>query len=141
MINKSLPIIASAAFMYAAGAGIFSGIRLLVSRTFLSFHQQAVGIQWNEIPERTRVLILALMRVGGMGALVIGVDAFVISFPYFFGINHHLALILSLCVVAYWCAIFSITYSVHRKTNAGTPFRSSFSVFFISLIGIIMLAL
>jgi hypothetical protein len=127
-------------FSYAAVGSFFAGIRLLVSTTFLPFHQQAVGAPWGEIPERIRLLILALMRVAGTGAVLTGALCVLDCFPSFFGINRHLAVGVGVEIVIYWYMIYSITRYVHKRTNADTPFRASFSLFAASLIGTIIRA-
>ena len=141
MSDDFLNVSGGVLFSYAAVGSFFAGIRLLTSRTFLPFHQQAVGVPWGEIPERVRLLILALMRVAGIGAVLTGALCVLDCFPSIFCIDRHLAVGVGVGTVIYWFVIYSITLYVHRRTNADTPFRASFSVFTASLIGTIIRAL
>jgi hypothetical protein len=139
LLNKELlHYLAGALFSYATLGSFFAGIRMLVSKTFLPFHRQAAGVPWSDIPEGIRLLILALMRVGGTGGILAGVLCFLILYPSFFGVNWSLTLILGGWSATYWFAIFLITYYVHRRTNADTPFRSSFSLFAAILTGTVI---
>jgi hypothetical protein len=137
IIEMILFFLIGALFAYATIGSLFAGIRLLASKTFLPFHQQAVGILWSDIPEGIRVLILALMRVAGIGTLVTAVLCLLNVFPSFFGINRLLSVLIGGCTVIYWLTIFGITLYVHKRTNANTPFKSSFSVFVVTLIATI----
>ena len=137
MIENTLFFLVGAFFAYATIGSLFAGIRLLANKTFLSFHQQVAGTLWSDIPEGIRLLILALMRVAGMGALVTAVLSFLNVFPSVFAVNRLLSVLIGGCTAMYWLAVFIITFYVHKRTNANTPFKSSFSVFVVALIGTI----
>ncbi len=122
------------AFAYVAVASLFAGVRLLVIRRFLPFHQQAVGIPWDDLPARARLLFLALMRVGGLGGLSAAVAAAVACARGSLGVSRLASLVLGAGVLVYWTGMFTVTSSVHRQTGAATPYRSSGLVAAVALV-------
>lgn len=65
----------TASFIYSA-LGIVSillGLIYLFSPEFMSYHREAVGIDWTELPPAFQVLILALIKVTGAGWVSMGI--------------------------------------------------------------------
>ena len=46
--------------------------KLLFSNRFLQFHEEAAGKPWDSLDERVQSVIVALMRISGLGFLEIG---------------------------------------------------------------------
>jgi len=69
MKNNTIKIICIVIYAIAALSGFgFAGVYLFRPE-FMPYHQMAVGQPWEQVPEGYRILILALMRVGGGGWL------------------------------------------------------------------------
>jgi len=128
-------LLVGAAFAYATVAALFSGMRLLLAQRFLPFHQQAVGVLWDDIPGRTQLLLLALMRVAGLGSLGAALLALAACAGGSLGLGRIASLVFGLSVVAYWAGLFGVTSHVHGATGAATPYRTCCSVAVVSLAG------
>lgn len=69
MKNKGIKIVCIIIYVITALSGFgFAGVYLFRPE-FMPYHAMAVGQPWSEVPEGFKVLILALMRVGGGGWL------------------------------------------------------------------------
>ena len=135
MNGEILPVAAGVLFSYAAIGSFFAGFRLLASRTFLPFHEQAAGLAWERIPDRVRLLILGLMRVAGLGAMMTGILCLLDCVPSYFEMTRGVAVIAGGAITLYWFGVFAVTLYVHKRTRANTPFKASLSVFAATAIG------
>ena len=133
------PVIAATCFLFAAAGSSIASLRFLRSTSFLPYHEQAAGIKWADVPAPIQFLILTLMRVSGLGGAVVAGIAFFTSGSCLFENQRILDSILGIGIATYWFGMFCITTGVHKKTNADTPYRLSFVVFLVSLIGVIAL--
>jgi hypothetical protein len=61
--------ISFALYSLAAVLGLVFALMYLLRSRFMSYHSAAVGLTWDEVDERFRILIIALLRVAGGGYL------------------------------------------------------------------------
>ena len=69
----------AAFYAHALGLLIMAAFALvyLTRRTFMPYHQVAVGSDWNALPRGIQVLLLGLMRVVGFATLAVVIGNFV----------------------------------------------------------------
>ena len=102
---------------------IASGLRYLLSSQIMPYHLQVIGRSWNDLDPRLQMMLLGLLRLGGIGQLSTGIALGILTLlPFRSGQRW-----------AYWaipvvgfiyCAY--ITYSasdLHSSTQAATPWK------------------
>jgi hypothetical protein len=115
------------------------GIKFLTSKSFFPYHSQAVKKEWSEIDPPLQILILALMRMIGLGTT--SLSLLLVLFTLFGITNHPLAqsLFIPGIVFFYWVGVVIVTRWVHRSSGATTPWRESISIACLCALGVSLL--
>jgi len=117
------------------------GLRFLFAKTFFSYHREATGLEWNTIDKSLQMIILAIMKMAGIGITCLSV--LMITYPFMFmhsdnSLDKYLVPIISLM---FWIGSFSITFNVHKRTSANTPWKVSLFSYILIVIAILFSAL
>jgi hypothetical protein len=134
-ILKILPIL-----LYAI-VGIVSmvmSVKNLFSDKFLPFHEKAAGKRWDEIDNSLKVVILTLMRLIGLGFLIISILLLVFPVVNYFNPNRFYEYLIPGLALIYCTGLFVINYLLYRKTKANTPWQKSLYAMALIVIGIII---
>ncbi|MFB6318461.1 hypothetical protein [Saccharicrinis sp. FJH54] len=59
---------------------ILYGLRYIFSRSFISYHEVALGTRWEDMPASFHILYLALLKVAGGGMLAAGLVGEILVF-------------------------------------------------------------
>ena len=110
----------------------------LFSTRFLLFHEKAANKQWDEIDTSLKLVILSLLRLSGLGFLIISI--LLLAFPI---INYFVPNILykySIPIIAliYCTGLFIINFLLYRRTKEDTPWKGSLYAAMILIVGIII---
>jgi len=103
------------------------GIRFLTAKEYFSYHKAIVGKEWNEIDASIRMVLLAVFKMTASGIIVISFVLFYsVGKGIFINENTLMDKVIppSLCLL-FWVGSFLTTFSVHKKTNANTPWKGS----------------
>lgn len=116
-------------------------IRFLSTKEFFPYHEEASQLKWIDVDSKLKLVILAILRVGGMGFIALALSqALACVFLFLDTLKNLVYIMLSLNFI-YWIGIFFITYKVHRTTGANTPWKNSIMTLLFILIGFIVLFL
>lgn len=66
----------------SAAISIVFGLIYLFNRSFLRYHQDAVGRRWSQLDPNIKILILALMRAVSGGALLLGFVIIILQWQF-----------------------------------------------------------
>jgi len=110
----------------------------LFSKKYLLFHEKAAEKSWEEIDKRLQYVILAVMRISGLGFLVIAL--LLIVFPIVNQFIHNEFLKYSIPIIAFlFCSgLFLVNYNLYKQTNSTTPWKGSLFAMIAILAGIIL---
>ncbi len=132
-IVRIVPIVL---YLLVGALSLVMAYRSISSDRLLRFHEKAAGIPWEEIDRSLQTVVVALMRVSGLGFLVVA--ALLVISPVVDYFSPHLFLrygIPSISVM--FCGgLFLVNYSLHRKAKAATPWKGSLYAVLILLAGI-----
>ena len=97
----------------------------LLSKKLLPFHEAAAGKSWDAIDKPLQGVIIALLRVGGLGFLVVGL--LLLIFPIVNIQNHGRFTMFAVPVIAllYCCGLFWANYRLYKQTGASTPWKGA----------------
>jgi hypothetical protein len=104
----------------------------------LSFHEQAAAKPWNEIDDRLKLVILFLLRLGGLGFLIIAILLLVFPVVSYFGPNKFYQLSIPFIALIYCTGLFVNNYWLYKNTKADTPWKGSLYATGILMAGIII---
>jgi hypothetical protein len=95
------------------------------AKKFLPFHEQGAGVKWGELGLGLQTTILTLLRLSGLGFLVVGL--ILLALPALNHFDRSLVLSLSVPVLAFvFCSgLCLFNYQLHKKTQADTPWKGS----------------
>jgi hypothetical protein len=106
------------------------------SNKYLPFHEQAAGRPWKEIDDRLKLVILFLLRLGGLGFMIIAILLLVFPAITYFFPNKIFQLSIPFIALIYCTGLFANNYWLYKKTKANTPWKGSLYAIGILLAGI-----
>jgi hypothetical protein len=95
------------------------------STTFLPFHEQAAGKSWDSIDRGLQSVIIALMKVSGLGFLVIALLLMILPIVQYFNYDSLAQYVIPGISFLYCFGLFLVNYQLSVKTNAKTPWKGS----------------
>jgi hypothetical protein len=110
----------------------------LFSRKFLPFHEAAYGKQWKEIEKNLQYVILALLRISGLGFLIVAI--LLLSAPIFnyFQPGFYIKYVIPVIALIVCTGLFIFNFILYRKTGVTTPWKNSILVMAVIIICIIL---
>jgi hypothetical protein len=97
----------------------------LSSKSLIAFHAKAATIPWDNINKPLQSVILALMRVSGLGFLVIALLLLIFPFVNYFMQDEFIKYSIPIVASVFCFGLFLINYYLHKQTNSETPWRGS----------------
>jgi hypothetical protein len=105
---------------------------------YLPFHEKAAGRQWDEIDKPLKIVILSLLRLGGLGFLAISILLIAGSIINFCIQNDIYKYVIPVIALIYCTGLFINNYLLFKETKADTPWKGSLYAVFIIIAGIII---
>ncbi len=124
--------------------GIFSmtmAYKNIFSDRFIAFHEQAAGKSWDDIGKGIQSVIIALMRVSGLGFLVVALLLMVFPLVNYFQNNAFLQYAVPTISLLYCLGLALFNYQLHVQTKVSTPWVRSLYASAIIGAGLILSAL
>ena len=132
-----LQFLSSVCFMIVGISSIIMGIIYITKKEFAKYHKEATKKTWNEIDKNIQIIIIALMKLGGVGFLIAGV-ATGGSCIAIFSKNLLLLYTCSAISFVFWIGSTIITRQVKQKTGAKTPYLPSLYNSVLVILGIFL---
>jgi len=104
----------------------------------LPFQESAAGKHWEEIEPGLRAVLLALLRLSGLGFLVVGTLLIVFPVEGLVRGNTFDTLAAPAVALFYSVGLVLINHKLARATKAPTPWKRSLSAAALILVGIIL---
>jgi len=137
-MDRIIDIIPILLYMIIGVISMVMAFKNLFSTRYLPFHEKAANKQWDEIDTSLKLVILSLLRLSGLGFLIISI--LLLAFPI---INYFVPNILykySIPIIAliYCTGLFIINFLLYRRTKEDTPWKGSLYAAMILIVGIII---
>jgi len=131
-------LLALVSYGLAAALSMAFGAIYLVRSRFMPYHQEALGLPWQEVDPRVQTLSLALMRTAGGGLLASGIGAAaMLLIPFLAGETWPRYAIPVVALVAAGPAYYA-TMLVRRRTQAHSPVVAGASAIVLIVLGILL---
>lgn len=101
--------------------GIIFALLYLFRRKFMPYHADAVEKSWNDLDEKQRVLIIALMRVAGGGWMASSVAIGILMYLFILEGDQMSSLGMAVTGLAVCIPTLLATLIVKRRTKANPP--------------------
>ena len=129
---------AFASYALAALLSMTFGATYLVRSQFMPYHQEALGIPWQQLDQRLQALLLGLMRTAGGGLLAGGLStALLLLFPFRAGEPWSYYAIPAIGLVTVVPALYA-TILIRSRTRAHTPVAAGAAGVGLLVIGFIL---
>lgn len=117
---------------------LIMAFKSLFSGKFIPFHEEAAGRPWNRVDAPLQLVIIALMRVSGLGFLVIALLLTIFPIVNYFRHDPFVKYAIPVISFVYCTGLFFTNFYLHRQTKAATPWKGSLYVMFMIITGIII---
>jgi hypothetical protein len=137
-MKEILKIIPMLLYMIVGAISMVMAVKNLFSTKFLPFHERAANKQWDEIDDHLKQIILTLLRLVGLGFLIISI--LLLAFPIinYFIPNEFYKYSIPVVALIYCTGLFVINYLLYKNTKADTPWKGSLYAMLAIIAGIII---
>ena len=112
-------------YLMIGSISMMMAMKIFLSRKFLPFQEEAYGKEWESIDKRLQDLILALMRLSGLGFLIVSFLLLIFPVYSWFNPDPFSKYAIPLIALVFCTGLFIINFILYRKTNASTPWKKS----------------
>jgi hypothetical protein len=133
-----LRIIPLILYIFIGVISLIMGFKSLFSRKFLPFHEAAYGRSWEDIEKNLQYVVIALLRISGLGFLVVAL--LLLSAPIFnyFEPSIYLKYIIPVVALSFCTGLFIFNFILYKKTRVPTPWKNSILVMAVIIVCIII---
>lgn len=110
----------------------------MFSKSFIPFHEHAAAIAWNEVNKQLQYVILAIMKVSGLGFLMIAILLLLFPLVTYFDGNPIIRFAIPLLAFLFCGGLFIINYRLYKQTKAKTPWKGSLIAMLAIMLGILV---
>ena len=133
-MNKLIKILPILLYLIVGVISMVMAFKNIFSNKFLPFHEKAAGRAWDDI----KLVILSLLRLAGMGFLIVSILLLVFPIINYFNPNNFYKYSIPLIASIYCTGLFIFNYSLYRNTKAETPWKGSLYAMLAVIAGIII---
>jgi hypothetical protein len=137
-MNPALKIIPIILYSIVGLISMLMAVKSIFADRYLPFHEKAADRQWDEIERPLKIVILSLLRLGGLGFLVISILLIAGSIINFYIQNDIYKYVIPVIALIYCTGLFINNYLLFKETNTRTPWKGSLYAVFIIITGIII---
>jgi hypothetical protein len=134
-ILKIIPIVL---YIIVGIISMVMAFKNLFSTRFLPFQEKAANKQWDEIDTPLKLVILSLLKLAGLGFLIISILMLVFPIINYFVPNLFYKYSIPILALIYCTGLFIINYLLYRRTEKDTPWKGSLYAAMTLIAGIIM---
>ena len=132
IISNSIDFLVGLICLLMAYKSMFSG-------KFLPFHEEAYGKSWETIDLKLQSVILTIMKISGLGFLVVGLLLTIFPIVNLFKMGSFSEFEIPAVAIVYSLGLFFFNYSLYKKTNASTPWKGSILIAIVMLFSLVIL--
>jgi hypothetical protein len=137
-MNETITIIPSIIYFIIGVISMIMAVKSLSSRQFLPFHQKAYGKKWEDVDRNLQHVILALLKISGLGFLVVSI--LLLSYPIvcYLTPDPYIKYMIPATALIFCTGLFLINFDLYKKTEAETPWKNSLFVMIVMIISMLI---
>ena len=113
-------------------------LKSLLSKRFISFHEDASGVSWESLDKRLQCVILALTRISGLGFLVVALILLVFPTVNYFRQDEFIRYSMPILSLIFCTGLFVVNYILQKQTQSKTPWVGALMSIFAIIAGMIL---
>ena len=113
---------------------VLFGSIYLFKKTCMSYHVQALGLAWQDVPVNTRLIILALMKIAGSGWLAAAAALIYLLILLASQGSFFICAAIFSIELLIWVPSTYVTFKVSSNTGAKTPWLLCLLLFCLAFI-------
>lgn len=125
-------------YVFVGMVSALMAFKSLSSRRFLAFHEKASATSWDSIDKYLQSVILALMRISGLGFLVTALLLMIFPVINYFKQDEFVKYLIPGISLVFCTGLFLINYRLYKQTKSDTPWRGSLFAMTCIVAGIII---
>jgi hypothetical protein len=137
-MHEILKIIPIALYFIVGLISLVMAFKSISSKKYLPFHEQAAAKPWNEIDDRVNLVILSLLRLGGLGFLTVAILLLIFPVVTYFVPNKFFQYSIPVVALMFCTGLFINNYLLYKKTKADAPWKGSLYAMGILIAGIVI---
>jgi hypothetical protein len=118
-------VVATCLYAFVGIISLVMALKSLRATKFLPFHEAAAAQPWSELGTGLQAVILSLLRLSGMGFLIVAVQLGVAAVAVNFRPSLVVTWVLPLISLVFCVGLYGVNLRLHRRTGARTPWRGS----------------
>jgi hypothetical protein len=134
-IFKFLPILL---YAIVGAISLIMAVKNLFSSRYLPFHENAAHKPWDDIDNPLKLVILMILRIAGLGFLIISVLLLIFPVINYFIPNNFYKYSIPVVALIFCTGLFVFNFFLHRKTKTDTPWKGSLYAMIAIITGIII---
>lgn len=137
-MSEIFKIISIFLFVLVGVISLNMALKSLFSKKFIPFHEIAADKSLEDLEKPLQSVILSLMRVSGLGFLVIALILIIFPIVNYFVQDDFVKFAIPGISLLFCLGLFQINYDLYKRTNAKTPWRNSLFAAIIIILGMIL---
>jgi hypothetical protein len=113
----------------------------IFANRIIPFQEQAAGKSWNDIEKGVQFVIIALMKVSGLGFFVVALLLMIFPVVNYFDNNSFVRYAIPVISLLYCFGLFLFNYHLYIQTKVNTPWKRSLYAAIIISVGLILSSL
>ena len=110
----------------------------LFAKQYLVFHEKAAATEWTEIENRLQNVILALLKISGLGFLVTALLLLIFPIVNYFVQDEFIRYSIPFLAFIFCSGLFIINFSLYKQSKSMTPWKGSLFALIAIITGIIL---
>ena len=110
----------------------------LFAKKYLAFHEKAAAIEWTQLDIRLQYVILALIKITGLGFLVIAILMLIFPTVNYFVQDEFVRYSIPVLAFIFCSGLFIINYFLYKQSKSKTPWKGSLFAMIAIIAGVIL---
>ena len=133
-MKEILNIVSTLIYVIVGFICLLMAIKSMFSKKYLPFHEEAAGLPWESINKPLQNVILAILKISGLGFLIVFLLLVVFPLVNYFEHNTFIKYATPLISSIYCFGLFIFNFILFKQTKAKTPWMGSLIALFLILI-------
>ena len=130
-----MELVSLGAFGLAGLLGLAFGVRYVVTREFMAYHEAVLGKPWSSLEPRLQAIILGMLKVAGGGLLGYGITLLWLLLPLWRGEAWAAWAALSLSLVVVAPILYVVVWLRRISPGARTPVAPTVAALALAVVG------
>jgi hypothetical protein len=135
---RTIEILTIVIYGFVGVISLIMAYKSLFAKKYLAFHEKAAAIEWTQLDKRLQYVILALLKISGLGFLVTALLLLIFPIVNYFRQDEFVRYFIPFLAFIFCSGLFIINYSLYKHTKSITPWKGSLFALVAIIAGVIL---